>query len=558
MPNPVYNPNGTPTPGTVTTAIQNACESTGVPVSVLTGICQNESSYGQNAKLPAVGPAGEVGIMQMTPGALDTVNSQFGTTYTPADMNDPNIAALASAQYVSYLTNYYQGKTSDPTSAAVAAYNAGQGNVDNVIATYGVVTPATMAAYSTSTGHATGTSSYLQNVDNTVGSSGNLAPGQATPQNNAAAISGNPINGDPMPSPIPFSPLPQLDISDEQLATISPVLVPDQAGLSSLPWYSDTNLLTGNPRLHKMGFPQGFPLVFEVYMDQTNPNSLLTTASGSGSTSVVGTLAPPVMIPLNCSVTNFKLSSKHIVNKQPTRTGFHVTLWGMTADVIEGSGSTGLFMNQYGVTDFLSLAGTNSDAVQAVLAAYTNTQSGVDLEQVYLPTGNPAQPATPLTQEAANYNAEQIATGSTYVPQNYVEPFRIAAEDAFQEFLALFKMNGVTWLHPSGYSFDSDNNNAQNTSNNANQTQALAVYATGVGASDFAIKARNNDVYKRGFVLMKFRNSQYLGFFKSLSWAMDAEKPYQWRFSFVFQVERTLSLVYYPTPAATPVGGVTG
>ena len=61
------------------------------------------------------------------------------------------------------------------------------------------------------------------------------------------------------------------------------------------------------------------------------------------------------------------------------------------------------------------------------------------------------------------------------------------------------------------------------------------------------VKARNNDVYKRGYVVMRFHNSQYLGFFKSLSFTMDANKPYQWHFNFVFQVERTLTLFYYAT-----------
>jgi len=264
-----------------------------------------------------------------------------------------------------------------------------------------------------------------------------------------------------------------------------------------------------------------------------------------------------VLIPLNCSLTSFKVNSKHIINREPTRTGFHITMWGMAADTIEGSGSTGVFMNQYGLTDFLSLSGTNSDAVNAVLAAYTDTQSGVDLEQVYLPTGNPTAPRQPIVQQPANYNAQQSQTGTTGGQQNYVEPFRIAAEDAFQELLALFKMNGTTWLHPSGYSFDSDNNNTPEVANNANNSAALAVYSTGVGATDVEIQARNNDVYKRGFVVMKFRNSQYLGFFKSLNWVMDAEKPYQWKFNFVFQVERTLSLVYYASPQAAPTAGNT-
>jgi hypothetical protein len=366
--------------------------------------------------------------------------------------------------------------------------------------------------------------------------------------------------GDPNPDPLLASPIPNQTVATETAAALNPPLVPDQLGLSSQPWYQDTNILTGNPRLHKMGYPQGFPIIFEVYMDQNNTTSLLTTGSGSGTSSLIGSLAPPLVIPLNCSLEKFKVSSKHVFNREQTRTGFHITLWGMTADTIEGSGSTGLFMNQYGVTDFLSLAGIDSAAVQAVLGAYSHSPTGVNVTEVGLPTGNPIHPATVLNTQVAKYNAAQIASNggvSGGSQQQYLEPFRIAAEDAFQEFLAIFKMNATTWLHPSGYSFDSDNNNAQNTSNNANQTGALATYSTGIGASDFEIKARNNDVFKRGYIVMKFRNSQYLGFFKSLNWAMDANNPYQWKFDFVFQVERTLSLVYYPTPEAAPTLGDT-
>lgn len=45
---------------------------------------------------------------------------------------------------------------------------------------------------------------------------------------------------------------------------------------------------------------------------------------------------------------------------------------------------------------------------------------------------------------------------------------------------------------------------------------------------------------------MNYRNNKYLGYFKSLSWTMDAEHPFQWKFNFTFQVERTLTAYFYP------------
>lgn len=538
MPSPAYNPNGTPTTVSVQTAINSAAMTTTVSPVLLTAIAQQESSLGQNPSSLVPNSANAVGVMQLTPIALQQLQ-QSGYTVNPYDVNSSTAGAAILLQQNLQRFNGDQ-------DAAVAAYFEGPTAVASLMAQYG----SDWAAHLPPMGAA-----YLASVNQKIANNDISANNPVTP-GNGAAINAQPAQNDLTPDPIAAMPLPFQTVTDSQLAAINPLSVVDVPGLNNQPWYTDPNMVTGNPRLHKMGFPQGFPIVFEVYMDQMNPNSLLTT-SPVGTTSLIGSLVnPAVMIPLNCSLTTFKVASRHIVNKEPTRTGFHLTMWGMAADTIEGSGSTGVFMNQYGLTDFLSLADINSDAVQAVLGAYNTTPSGVNVTQVGLATGNPNQPATPLTSQIAQYSAAQASSNggiSGPAQQNYVEPFRIAAEDAFQEFLALFKMNGTTWLHPSGYSFDSDNNNAPDIANNANNTNAMAVYSTGVGATDVEIKARNNDVYKRGFVVMKFRNSQYLGFFKSLNWVMDAEKPYQWKFNFTFQVERTLSLVYYPTPTQTPV-----
>lgn len=537
MPSPTYNQNGTPTPVTVATAINSASSSTGVSPQLLTAVAQQESTYGQNPSSLVPNSANAVGVMQLTPIALKQL-SQSGYDVNPYDVNSSTAGAAI-------LFNQNLQRFNGDQNAAIAAYFEGPTAVASLMAQYG----ADWEAHLPPAG-----AMYLASVNQKLGN-GDISANNPTVPLNGPRINTTPAPNDPTPDPITAMPLPYQTVTDSQLQAITPLSIVDVPGLNNQPWYTDPNMVTGNPRLQKMGFPQGFPIVFEVYMDQTNSNSLLST-SPVGNTSLIGSLVnPAVMIPLNCSLTTFKVASKHIVNKEPTRTGFHLTMWGMAADVIEGSGSTGVFMNQYGLTDFLSLKDINSDAVQAVLGAYSHSPTGVNVTEVGLPTGNPVQPATTLNTQVAKYNAAQIASNggvSGGSQQNYVEPFRIAAEDAFQEFLALFKMNGTTWLHPSGYSFDSDNNNAPDIANNANNTNALSVFSTGVGASDVEIKARNNDVYKRGFVVMKFRNSQYLGFFKSLNWVMDAEKPYQWKFNFVFQVERTLSLVYYPTPTATP------
>jgi len=47
-------------------------------------------------------------------------------------------------------------------------------------------------------------------------------------------------------------------------------------------------------------------------------------------------------------------------------------------------------------------------------------------------------------------------------------------------------------------------------------------------------------------VVMQFRNFVYEGYFKSLTWTMDASNPFRWDFSFTFQVERTVGRDYIP------------
>jgi hypothetical protein len=293
--------------------------------------------------------------------------------------------------------------------------------------------------------------------------------------------------------------------------------------LNNQPWYQDKALVDGNTETGN------YPVSFQVYLDQANPASILSNPLTN----------QPITVNLNCSISKYSLALKHIANMEPTRTGFHITLWGMQADMITGEGSTGVFMNRFGLTDYFSLAGVPSYASTLVTNAYKLTNSGVDIYQVAAESGNPIPPAN---HAVAAVQQLAFSRSPTMDLQTNFEPFRIQAEDAFQEFLATFKMNATTWLHPSGFGFDYGNQSPDIP--NPNQT---AVFSQTVGASSDMVKARNNDVYKRGYVVMRFHNSQYLGFFKSLSFTMDANKPYQWHFNFVFQVERTLTLFYYAT-----------
>ena len=150
-------------------------------------------------------------------------------------------------------------------------------------------------------------------------------------------------------------------------------------------------------------------------------------------------------------MTTFEIASKHVYNRTPSRTGMHITLWGMQPDLISGSGTTGVFMNQYGITDWFSTAQINDEIAKLVGAGFSNN---------------------PDTERAINQNPEA---------------YRVAAQDCFVEFLKLFQMNGNVWYRTDSY----------NGTMGEQEQQAPNGWSTKVGASSFQQHGRNNDVMTR-------------------------------------------------------------
>ena len=287
-------------------------------------------------------------------------------------------------------------------------------------------------------------------------------------------------------------------------------LFPDvivNTGLDETPWYNDTNLVTGNPKIRN----SVSPVVFEVVLKGRN-YQILSTQGSTGT---------PIQVQLNASMKTFSVSSKHVFNPQRTRTGWHITMWGMQADTIEGNCTTGVFMNQFGLTDLFSTAQTSSQLLQLLASGFKDIQVNGQIESLLSVNANPA----PNTSSAM---MQQI-TG-----QSSTEAFRVAAQDAFTEFLFLFKNNGIVWL----------NNSADFKSND--ERVAVDAWSPELSLSASAKNSRNNDVISRGMVLMKFKGTTYQGFFKSLNWNQDAANPVQWTFNFVFQVEKTLGYIFSP------------
>lgn len=92
---------------------REASETYGVPVSLLTAMAKQESNFQANA----TSKSGAMGIMQLMPATA----SYFGVE----NPYDPRENIMAGAKYISQLLTKYNGDT----SLALAAYNAGSGNV---------------------------------------------------------------------------------------------------------------------------------------------------------------------------------------------------------------------------------------------------------------------------------------------------------------------------------------------------------------------------------------------------------------------------------------------
>lgn len=102
---------------------EEAANTYGVSVNLLTSIARAESNF----RTDAVSSAGAVGIMQLMP----TTAASLGVT----NSYDARENIMGGAKYISQLLSKYNGNT----ALALAAYNAGSGNVEK----YGGIPPFT-------------------------------------------------------------------------------------------------------------------------------------------------------------------------------------------------------------------------------------------------------------------------------------------------------------------------------------------------------------------------------------------------------------------------------
>jgi hypothetical protein len=269
--------------------------------------------------------------------------------------------------------------------------------------------------------------------------------------------------------------------------TQAKLVIPEN--LENPEWWT-AGALVGNPHLKRIPTP----VSFKICLNELNPSEYLPRRVGQDD---------PLELRLNCSLSEITQTMKHVVNKSNTRSGFHLTFWGMEPDTLTGSGSTGVFMNSFGITSLMSRNGDTDDLDNYVLSNY----DGATLD-------------------------EETMGGVTKASKMR---YRIAAQDAFVELLSLFKNNGMVRFKTTNYTAAFDN-----------RTQVdKSVWSTQYGASTFERRARNNDVMAKGMVYMTYKGNVYQGYFKNFNWTMDASSPHHWKFDFTFQVQRSINYVFY-------------
>ncbi len=442
-------------------------------------------------------PAGAIGIMQLEP------STAAGLNVDPYN-NSQNIDG--GMRYLSQQLRTNGGNY----ALALAAYNAGPGAVKK----YGGVPPFDE------------TQKYVSTILANAGIASNASDSPTSSDRTAVA----------------YKALTNNDISQAEYNALTPEIVITD-GLSGItPWYKDPGLITGNPRLRQ----QVEPVTFKIYLEDF-------TLSSKGRT------GQPIVLQLNASMKSYSLAMKHLFTQQKTRTAFHITMWGMQADMLEGQCTTGVFMNQFGLTDYFSTFRPGTELQQLL-------SSGVGL-QSFATTVSPDQKNSVLSGNfGANEGGVVSETQTAGSQSQYNETlknmnsnnsnitdstaFRVAAQDAFQELLSLFKMNGSVWLWNKTYSPQIASNGTVVVKGNPSEARdwtGIDAWSPAVGMSASQINSRNNDALTRGAVVMEFRNFVYEGYFKSLQWTMDASNPFRWDFSFNFQIERTVGREYVPS-----------
>ena len=98
----------------------------GLDPLLVAAIAKAESNY----QTDAISRAGAVGLMQLMPETADWTAGLYGDVFCPDALFDPLVNLQLGCRYFSLLSKRYEGNL----TLALAAYNAGLGNVDRWLA----------------------------------------------------------------------------------------------------------------------------------------------------------------------------------------------------------------------------------------------------------------------------------------------------------------------------------------------------------------------------------------------------------------------------------------
>ena len=102
--------------------IRQQAQEKDVPADLIAAVIYEESKFEDQTS-----SAGARGLMQITPDTADTIEKlSGGETFVYEDLADPDLNIRYGTFYLHYLLEKYGGDT----VAALAAYNAGEGNAD--------------------------------------------------------------------------------------------------------------------------------------------------------------------------------------------------------------------------------------------------------------------------------------------------------------------------------------------------------------------------------------------------------------------------------------------
>jgi peptidoglycan lytic transglycosylase len=105
------------------TIVRTHAREHGLDPALLAAVVYAESRYDPNAR----SAAGAVGLMQLLPETARGIALRTGgTRFVVADLRDPDINVRYGSWYIEHLRAHYDGDI----TLALAAYHAGQGNVD--------------------------------------------------------------------------------------------------------------------------------------------------------------------------------------------------------------------------------------------------------------------------------------------------------------------------------------------------------------------------------------------------------------------------------------------